>query len=133
MGSKRTLFDALQGKFEEEEYLAKKTVYVDGLKIKVISQKNKNKRPNTPLKAGNSNAYVIYEDDEPKQITMYTLNIAGENVKSRDIDLEEHTHKTGYSGNPHVHDYSNTSRGNGREPTKEEIALMAKILRRLKE
>lgn len=132
MGSKSRYFDAKQGRFEEEEYLANKTVYVDGLKIKVISQKNKNKRPNTPLKAGNSNAYVIYEGDRPKQIAKYALNKAGENVKSQDIDLEEHTHPDGYSGNPHVHDYIGTSRGNGREPTKEEITLVAKILRRLK-
>lgn len=133
MGSNNRFFDEERNSFDVVEYISKKTIYVDGLKIKVIDRKDQSMRPNTPIKAGTSNAYVIIENDKPKQIAMYALNKAGENVKSKDIDLEVHTHKVGYSGDPHIHDYAEDHREQGRAPTKQELDLIKKIVKRLQE
>lgn len=142
MGSKRTLFDALQGKFEEEKYTTLTKITIDGYKIKVIELIDKQRDSNTPIKAVLSDAYICVDKVSmtPKQITFYrSVTFDDVKWKSSDYDLEVHNHDgNGYVGNPHAHDYTYPAgkdkicRGDARELTKAESKFIDKIIAKLK-
>lgn len=136
MGGVKEYYNSETDSFSKGSYdRVGKDFFVEGYRVSTIVKTSDSEKPSNPIQSGKSDVYICLdkETNAPKQVSFYK-NYAADNKKKKyvDYDLEEHHHKEGYVGNPHVHEYK-YSEGKikhqlARPATKEEKTLIERIL-----